>query len=155
MHRDEIPRGTLHLLILKTLARSGEMLGYEIANSIQRVSNDVLTRTSARPQASRSAGESLDRQFVRYVSCVGHRFATARANRLDCFVGHAQINQGQTISALSQDLRCPASDSLCRADDYGSSIVLNQFASRPTPRARHSNHAVLNRQSVARSAEWP
>ena len=42
MHRDEIPPGTLYLLILKTLARSGEMHGYEIANSIQRVSQEVL-----------------------------------------------------------------------------------------------------------------
>ena len=42
MHRDEIPPGTLYLLILKTLARCGEMHGYEIANSIQRVSDDVL-----------------------------------------------------------------------------------------------------------------
>lgn len=40
--RDEIPPGTLYLLILRTLARSGEMHGYEIANSIQRVSEDVL-----------------------------------------------------------------------------------------------------------------
>lgn len=42
MHQDEIPPGTLYLLILKTLARSGEMHGYEIANSIQRISQDVL-----------------------------------------------------------------------------------------------------------------
>jgi transcriptional regulator len=42
LHRDEIPPGTLYLLILKTLARSGEMHGYEIANSIQRISDDVL-----------------------------------------------------------------------------------------------------------------
>src|ERR1700737_1350539 len=42
LHRDEIPPGTLYLLILKTLARSGEMHGYEIANSIQRISVDVL-----------------------------------------------------------------------------------------------------------------
>ena len=42
MHRDEIPPGTLYLLILKTLARCGEMHGYEIANSIQSVSDDVL-----------------------------------------------------------------------------------------------------------------
>ena len=42
MHRDEIPPGTLYLLILKTLARFGEMHGYEIANSIQQVSDDVL-----------------------------------------------------------------------------------------------------------------
>ena len=42
MHRDEIPPGTLYLLILKTLTRSGELHGYEIANSIQRISDDVL-----------------------------------------------------------------------------------------------------------------
>ncbi len=42
MHQDEIPPGTLYLLILRTLARGGEMHGYEIANSIQRISEDVL-----------------------------------------------------------------------------------------------------------------
>jgi len=40
--RDEIPPGTLYLLILKTLARSGQLHGYEIANSIQRISDEVL-----------------------------------------------------------------------------------------------------------------
>ena len=42
LHQDEIPPGTLYLLILRTLARGGEMHGYEIANSIQRISADVL-----------------------------------------------------------------------------------------------------------------
>ncbi|HXN25858.1 MAG TPA: PadR family transcriptional regulator [Candidatus Acidoferrales bacterium] len=42
MHRDEIPPGTLYLLILRTLARGGRLHGYEIANSIQRASRDVL-----------------------------------------------------------------------------------------------------------------
>ena len=42
MQPNEIPPGTLYLLILKTLARSGEMHGYQIANSIQRISDDVL-----------------------------------------------------------------------------------------------------------------
>ncbi len=40
--RDEIPPGTLYMLILRTLAREGEMHGYEIASSIQRISRDVL-----------------------------------------------------------------------------------------------------------------
>ena len=40
--RDEIPPGTLYMLILKTLARGGEMHGYEIANSIQQISDEVL-----------------------------------------------------------------------------------------------------------------
>jgi len=42
LHQDEIPPGTLYLLILRTLARRGEMHGYEIANSIQQISEDVL-----------------------------------------------------------------------------------------------------------------
>jgi PadR family transcriptional regulator PadR len=40
--RDEIPPGTLYLLILRTLARSGELHGYEIASSIEQTSQDVL-----------------------------------------------------------------------------------------------------------------
>jgi len=40
--RDEIPPGTLYMLILKTLSRGGEMHGYEIASSIERISSDVL-----------------------------------------------------------------------------------------------------------------
>lgn len=40
--RDEIPPGTLYMLILRTLSRGGEMHGYEIANSIRQISQDVL-----------------------------------------------------------------------------------------------------------------
>ncbi|HEV2498389.1 MAG TPA: PadR family transcriptional regulator [Terriglobia bacterium] len=42
MHRDEIPPGTLYLLILKALARSGELHGFEIARWIEQVSDEVL-----------------------------------------------------------------------------------------------------------------
>jgi PadR family transcriptional regulator, regulatory protein PadR len=42
MRRDEIPPGTLYLLILKTLARRGELHGYEIAKSIEQNSEEVL-----------------------------------------------------------------------------------------------------------------
>jgi len=42
IHKDEIPPGTLYLLILKALARHGELHGYEIANWIEQVSDDVL-----------------------------------------------------------------------------------------------------------------
>ncbi len=42
MGRDEILPGTLALLILRTLARGGEMHGFEIARSIQQISRDVL-----------------------------------------------------------------------------------------------------------------
>jgi len=41
-HADEIPAGTLYLLILKTLARHGELHGYEIARSIRQISEAVL-----------------------------------------------------------------------------------------------------------------
>ena len=40
--RDEIPPGTLDMLILKTLLRAGELHGFEIANSILQTSGDVL-----------------------------------------------------------------------------------------------------------------
>jgi PadR family transcriptional regulator, regulatory protein PadR len=42
LHRDEIPPGTLYLLILKTLSCGGRQHGYEIARAIHRVSQDVL-----------------------------------------------------------------------------------------------------------------
>ena len=42
MAHDSIPPGTLHLLILKTLARAGELHGFEIAESIERTSESVL-----------------------------------------------------------------------------------------------------------------
>jgi PadR family transcriptional regulator, regulatory protein PadR len=40
--RDEIPPGTLYMLILKVLGRNGEQHGYEIANAIQQISDEVL-----------------------------------------------------------------------------------------------------------------
>lgn len=40
--RDEIPPGTLYLLILKTISVGGRLHGYEIAEGIQRSSDDVL-----------------------------------------------------------------------------------------------------------------
>ena len=43
MSRDPIPPGTLHLLILKTLARAEELHGFEIAEAISQGSEGVLT----------------------------------------------------------------------------------------------------------------
>jgi len=40
--RDEIPPGTLQMLILKTLTRDRELHGFEIARSIQQFSRDIL-----------------------------------------------------------------------------------------------------------------
>ena len=43
MPRDEIPPGTLYTLILRVLARSGELHGFEIAKAIEMLSQDILT----------------------------------------------------------------------------------------------------------------
>src|SRR5215469_5339181 len=40
--RPEIPPGTLYMLIMKTLARTGSMHGYGIAQNIQQTSDNVL-----------------------------------------------------------------------------------------------------------------
>lgn len=40
--RDEIPPGTLDMLILKTLTATGELHGFEIAETIRRTTTDVL-----------------------------------------------------------------------------------------------------------------
>ena len=42
MSRDEIPQGTLDMLILKTLAWKGELHGFEIAEAIEERSDSVL-----------------------------------------------------------------------------------------------------------------
>ena len=42
MNRDEIPQGTLDMLILKTLAFKGELHGFEIAEAIELRSANVL-----------------------------------------------------------------------------------------------------------------
>ncbi len=41
--REPIPPGTLEMLILKSVARRAEMHGFEIADYIQQISEDVLT----------------------------------------------------------------------------------------------------------------
>jgi PadR family transcriptional regulator PadR len=40
--RQEIPPGTLYMLILKTLARLGPKHGYGIAQHVHRISEDIL-----------------------------------------------------------------------------------------------------------------
>jgi PadR family transcriptional regulator, regulatory protein PadR len=42
MRKDELLPGTLYMLILRTLARGGELHGYEITKSIEKISNDIL-----------------------------------------------------------------------------------------------------------------
>jgi PadR family transcriptional regulator, regulatory protein PadR len=40
--QDEIPQGTLDMLVLTTLARGGERHGFEIAEAIEQASSDIL-----------------------------------------------------------------------------------------------------------------
>ena len=42
IQRDEIPQGTLDLLILRTLEREGELHGFAIADRIQKYSRSIL-----------------------------------------------------------------------------------------------------------------
>jgi transcriptional regulator len=42
VEREPIPPGTLDMLILTTVARDGELHGFEIAEAVRRGSNDVL-----------------------------------------------------------------------------------------------------------------
>lgn len=42
MPRDEIPPGTLYMLILRVLARNGELHGFEIAKAIELLSQEIL-----------------------------------------------------------------------------------------------------------------
>ena len=41
-HRDEIPPGSLHVPILRARARDAKLHGFEIADSTERASKDVL-----------------------------------------------------------------------------------------------------------------
>jgi PadR family transcriptional regulator PadR len=43
LERDEIPPGTLYLLVLKLLAVRGKLHGYEIAEGIEATSDEVLS----------------------------------------------------------------------------------------------------------------
>ena len=40
--QDEIPPGTLDMLVLTTLARGGERHGFEIAEAIEQASTEIL-----------------------------------------------------------------------------------------------------------------
>ncbi|HET7023831.1 MAG TPA: PadR family transcriptional regulator [Gemmatimonadales bacterium] len=40
--REEIPPGTLDMLVLQTVVRAGEVHGFEIAEAIERASSEVL-----------------------------------------------------------------------------------------------------------------
>lgn len=73
MPRDAIPPGTLHLLILRTLAGVEEMHGFEIAEAIEQRSGDVLTVEEG------SLYPALQRLLVK--GWIAGEWSTTEANR--------------------------------------------------------------------------
>ncbi len=103
--RDEIPPGTLYMLILKSLARHGEIHGYEIANSIQQISDDVLQveEGSLYPALQRMLlkgwvtaewGVTAGNRRARY-----YKLTSAGRKQL-----HAEIEQYQRVSGAIQKI---------------------------------------------------
>src|SRR3984957_9768690 len=97
LHRDEIPPGTLYLLILKTLARSRELHGYEIANSIQRVSDDVLQVEEG------SLYPALQRMLIK--GWVTAKWGTTAGNRRARYYRLTPAGRKQLEAELSQFAR--------------------------------------------------
>ena len=94
LRRDEIPPGTLYLLILKTLTRSGEMHGYEIANSIQLISDDVLQVEEG------SLHPALQRMLIK--GWVTAKWGTTAGNRRARYYQLTQAGRKQLAAELSQ-----------------------------------------------------
>jgi transcriptional regulator len=94
VHRDEIPPGTLYLLILKTLARSGDLHGYEIAESIQRISNEVLQVEEG------SLYPALQRMLIK--GWVTAKWGTTAANRRARYYQLTAAGRKQLAVELSQ-----------------------------------------------------
>ncbi len=101
--RDEIPPGTLYMLILKMLARSGQMHGFEIANAIQKITEDVLQveEGSLYPALQRMLlkgwvtaewGTTAGNRRARY-----YRLTPAGRKQL-----HAEVNQYERVSGAIQ-----------------------------------------------------
>ena len=94
MTRDAIPPGSLHLLILKTLARADEMHGFEIAESIQRDSEDVLILEEG------SLYPALQRMLVK--GWVSAEWGTTAGNRRARYYRLTRVGRRQLESELAQ-----------------------------------------------------
>src|SRR5687767_9635297 len=94
MTRDPIPPGSLHLLILKTLARADEMHGFEIAESIQRDSEDVLILEEG------SLYPALQRMLVK--GWVAAEWGTTAGNRRARYYRLTRAGRRQLDSELAQ-----------------------------------------------------
>jgi PadR family transcriptional regulator, regulatory protein PadR len=94
MARDSIPPGTLHLLILQTLARADEMHGFEIAESIARQSEDVLTVEEG------SLYPALQRMLVK--GWVSAEWSTTAGNRRARYYRLTRAGRKQLDAELAQ-----------------------------------------------------
>ena len=92
--RDEIPPGTLYMLILKTLKRGGEMHGYEIADAIQQLSQDVLQVEEG------SLYPALQRMLLK--GWVKAKWGVTAGNRRARYYHLTPLGQKQLASELSQ-----------------------------------------------------
>jgi len=94
VRRDEIPPGTLDLLILKTLARERELHGFEIANSIQQISEDVLRVEEG------SLYPALQRMLIK--GWVTARWGTTAGNRRARYYQLSQQGRKQLEAEVAQ-----------------------------------------------------
>jgi PadR family transcriptional regulator, regulatory protein PadR len=94
LQRDEIPPGTLYMLILRTLARSGEMHGYEIADSIEQLSEDVLQVEEG------SLYPALQRMLIK--GWVTAKWGTTAGNRRARYYKLTAAGRKQLAAELSQ-----------------------------------------------------
>src|SRR5436189_4313486 len=92
--RDEIPPGTLYMLILKTLFRGGEMHGFEIANSIQQISEDVLQVEEG------SLYPALQRMLIK--GWVTAKWGTTAGNRRARYYQLTALGRKQLDAEMSQ-----------------------------------------------------
>ena len=77
MRVNEIPPGSLELLILTTLCRAQELHGFQIVDAIERTSGDVLIVPEG------SLYPALQRLLVN--GCVTARWGTTAGNRRACY----------------------------------------------------------------------
>jgi transcriptional regulator len=100
MSRDAIPPGTLQLLILRTLAQEGELHGFEIAESIQQRSADVLTVEEG------SLYPALQRMLVQ--GWVAAEWGTTAGNRRARYYQLTRAGRKQLEMEMSQFARVNA-----------------------------------------------
>jgi PadR family transcriptional regulator len=94
MHQDEIPPGTLYLLILKALARGGELHGFEIARWIEQVSDEVLQVEEG------SLYPALQRMLIK--GWVKAKWGVTAANRRARYYRLTPLGRKQLAAEVSQ-----------------------------------------------------